>query len=502
MKLRLTPLLLVMLLLACSQSPTPLPETNPALPTAQLQSIIQPTSSPTPPEPSPTPQPAPLTEYPDYHMDVRLDYNNHLIEVSQTVNYPNHSGEDIKELALVVEPLRVPESFKLNSLLLDQQPVEDYTLNDAKLTIPLAQPLADGKALALSLSYAVRLPSRYGALGYTWLQANFHNWFPFFPPYQPGEGWLIHPYSEQGEYLVYPTADFEVILTSQDPAIRLAAPGTEETNGDTHTYRLEKARTFMWSASPYLQVTNQQVGEIEVKVYYFAEHQAAAEHLLQEIGKALMIDQELFGSYPFTSLSAVEFNSHDGMEADGIYFLSYTYFNGYDPENPEYEAKFKNYLTTIGVHEVCHNWWYSQVGNDQALEPWLDEALSTYCELLYYQRTNPELTTWWWDQRVDYWWPEGWVNASVYQVYDYQSYVNAVYLRGATFLSNLRAAIGDKAFFEALREYAEQGRYKIMHGEDLLQIMRQHSKQDLTPTIEEFFRLESTETPEPTPSSQ
>jgi hypothetical protein len=445
-------------------------------------------------------EPAPLTEYPEYHMQVRLDYNNHLIEVEQTVNYSNHSGEDIKELALVVEPLRTPETFKLRSLLLDQQPVEGYVLSDARLTIPLAQPLGDGQALSLSLTYSVHLPSRYGTLGYTSLQANFHNWYPFFPPYQAGEGWLIHSYSEQGEYLVYPTANFEVTITNPDPAVRLAAPGTEQINGETHTYRLEKARSFMWSVSPYLQVISQPVGEVEVKVYYFVEHQAAAEHLLREIGKALEIDQELFGPYPFDTLSAVEFNSQDGMESDGLYFLSYTYFNGYDPEILDYEPKFKNYLTIIGVHEVCHNWWYSQVGNDQALEPWLDESLSTYCELLYYQRTNPALATWWWEQRVDYYKPEGWVGTTVYQVYDYQSYVNAVYLRGAKFLRNLRAAMGDKAFFEALREYAEQGQYQIMSGQDFLQIMEQRSKSDLTPVLEEFFQPEKTETPETTPT--
>jgi len=47
----------------------------------------------------------------------------------------------------------------------------------------------------------------------------------------------------------------------------------------------------------------------------------------------------------------------------------------------------KNYLTTLSVHETAHQWWDGLVGTDQALEPWLDEALATYAERIFYQKT-------------------------------------------------------------------------------------------------------------------
>lgn len=491
----------LLLLAACSPASAPAPQAAEALPTAQLLPAEVASATATLPAPTETPtaepQPAEFSQRPQYHIQATLNYDAHQLDVTQTVTYPNHSGENIEEISLVVEPQRFPDAFHLQEFKLNGRPVTGYTLNNGRLDLPLPESLAAGQALTLELRYRIQLPSRYGAFGFTSLQANFHNWYPFFPPYIPGEGWLIHSHSAVGEYLVYPTADFEVSISNPQPEITVAAPNLKTTDGDTRTYRLEAARSFMWSASPYWQVSGQMVDEVQVQVYYFTEHAAAGEHLLREVSKALQIYQELFGPYPFSTLSAVEFNSLDGMESDALYFISYGYFNSYDSETLEYDPKFQNYLTIIGVHEICHNWWYSQVGNDQALEPWLDETLSTYCELLYYQRTNSALTTWWWDFRVKQYEPAGWVDATVYDYYDSQSYINATYLQGVTMMRNLRASMGDQAFFAALREYAESGKGRIMSATDFWAVMEAHTDNDLIPLREKFFKpLEKEETEE------
>jgi aminopeptidase N len=46
-------------------------------------------------------------------------------------------------------------------------------------------------------------------------------------------------------------------------------------------------------------------------------------------------------------------------------------------------------------HELSHQWFYGFIGSNHALEPWLDEALATYAELLYYERYHPESVDWW-----------------------------------------------------------------------------------------------------------
>ena len=39
-----------------------------------------------------------------------------------------------------------------------------------------------------------------------------------------------------------------------------------------------------------------------------------------------------------------------------------------------YDGTPANYLTFVAVHETSHQWWFEQVGNDQAQQPWLDEV--------------------------------------------------------------------------------------------------------------------------------
>jgi hypothetical protein len=45
----------------------------------------------------------------------------------------------------------------------------------------------------------------------------------------------------------------------------------------------------------------------------------------------------------------------------------------------------------LAAHEVAHQWWFGVVGNDQIDEPWLDEALTQYSTMLYYEKAyGPE----------------------------------------------------------------------------------------------------------------
>ena len=42
-----------------------------------------------------------------------------------------------------------------------------------------------------------------------------------------------------------------------------------------------------------------------------------------------------------------------------------------------------SFFEFVIVHEAAHQWWYSLVGNDQALHPWMDEGLAQYAVAVY-----------------------------------------------------------------------------------------------------------------------
>jgi aminopeptidase N len=171
------------------------------------------------------------------------------------------------------------------------------------------------------------------------------------------------------------------------------------------------------------------------------------------------------------------------MESDGLFYLDMEYFRKYN-----YTAQ--NLLTTLMAHESAHNWWYGAVGNDPAHEPWLDEALATYSELLFYERVHPADVEWWWEFRVNQWQPAGWVDSTAYELPTFRPYVNAVYLRGVLFLDDIRAAMGDEAFFAFLREYAQQGAHRLVTGEEFLwKLAYAAPNQALNTILNEYFRL-------------
>ena len=82
-------------------------------------------------------------------------------------------------------------------------------------------------------------------------------------------------------------------------------------------------------------------------------------------------------------------------------------------------------------------------------------GLCTFSELLYYERYYPELVDWWWYYRVNYYEPIGWIDLPVYDYTGFIAYRNAVYLRGAQFLYELRAALGQEQFFEITKAYVQ-----------------------------------------------
>jgi aminopeptidase N len=168
----------------------------------------------------------------------------------------------------------------------------------------------------------------------------------------------------------------------------------------------------------------------------------------------------------------------------GLYYLGESYYL-------QYKGEPLSYLVAIAAHETAHQWFYGVVGNDPAMEPWLDEALATYSELLFYERYFPDSVDGWWQFRVDAYHPTGWVNDTIYNHGSFRSYVNAVYLRGAEFIRDLRNQIGEEAFFKFLKNYAGQSGGKnpssIATGKIFFEILSEYTFQDLTDLIKEYF---------------
>lgn len=423
---------------------------------------------------------------PRYQITATLDYRNHHLSVEERIEYTNTSDESIPDLVLIIEPLRYPAVFRLNRLAWeDGRSIEGIIWEVNRLRFSLPQALKPGERLALNFEYELNLPSPdpayYGRpvpFGYTVRQTNLVDWYPFIPPYVPGQGWLVHDPWFYGEHLVYETAEFQVDFRLADApssatagggqALTVAASAPASTDGEWYHYHLPVARNFALSASDMYQVLTTTVGDVTVLGYAFPFHARAGEAALKTTADALLLFNRLYGLYPHTTLSVVEADFLDGMEYDGLYFLSNGFYNLYNGSPGEY-------LSAIAAHETSHQWFYGLVGNDQAMEPWLDEALATYSERLFYENLYPQALDWWWEYRVRYYQPHGWVDGTIYNPEGYRSYRDAVYLNGAMFLEDLRNRVGDQVFFAFLSDYIRRFSYQRSTTQDFFTLLRQHT---------------------------
>jgi aminopeptidase N len=165
----------------------------------------------------------------------------------------------------------------------------------------------------------------------------------------------------------------------------------------------------------------------------------------------------LVGPYPYPELDLVDApEAFGGIEYPGLVYIGTvgTYW-----------------LIEPTVHEVAHQWFYALVGNDQLIEPWMDEAAAMYAEVLYYEaagkvglatslldgfrsqvRDHPRSNT-----------PIGLPVEAYSSDWDYSTFV---YLKGALFYEALRQRLGDDLFFDFLSDYFVAHRYGFAEAED------------------------------------
>jgi len=419
-----------------------------------------------------------------YTLSVMLNYAGHSLSTDETIHYLNSTGETLKSLVLAVEPNLWKDCFIPGNMTVNGQAVSNFTFNGDRLEIPLPIPLAPEGVLNLFMHYDLHLPAAdvHHIFGYNDYETNLVDWYPFIVPYLSGQGWLMHPPATVGEHLAYDVESFDMTLHLTDPILHaiIAASGPAETITFGWRYRMEKVRSFAFSVSSGYKTASTKVNGIIVKSYFFNNESAQGQTVLGEVAKALTTFDTLFGQDPFPSLSIVESPFYDGMEYDGVFFLSRDY---YTTEN----GTVLNNLIDIAVHETAHQWWFGSVGNDQAMEPWLDEALATYSERLFYEQNYPEVNAWQ-AFRIDAYNPAGWVDTDIYHGVDFRTYANAVYLRGAQFLQALRGRVGDEVFFAFLKDYAVQMAGKRATSADFFRILRQHTSANISDLITSFFQ--------------
>jgi hypothetical protein len=112
-------------------------------------------------------------------------------------------------------------------------------------------------------------------------------------------------------------------------------------------------------------------------------------------------------------------------------------------------------LRYLVTHEVTHQWFYGIVGNDQAREPFADEALTDMVARYLTGTRRGSRCAW------------ATLDKSIYR-YGGACYYEQVYIQGGNVLDDARRRMGTARFFGALRGYIDENRWRLVHTSTLL----------------------------------
>lgn len=187
---------------------------------------------------------------------------------------------------------------------------------------------------------------------------------------------------------------------------------------------------------------------------------------LDTVDDQMAFFEGLFGPYPFERYGLAIADSQPGlaMETQGL-----ALFSRFD-----LDGRLETMQELLLAHELAHQWFGNAVSPASWHDIWLNEGFATYSQWLWFDEIGMfDLDEHAASVRADL--PlDGWPLAEPDELFGAVSY-----LGGAVVAHELRATVGDDAFFAGLREWVDSYRDSAATSDDLQATMERVSGQDL-----------------------
>lgn len=450
----------------------------------------------------------------EYEIQVELDAEDMSYKGKQKLIYVNNTTEDLEELYFHLYPNAfktleqapilfntidyinpidyVPGYIEIEKANLKGIDLEWSIMEDIEtiLAVKLNEPLKKGKTLELYLEFMAKLPSTSDRYGYHDKGINCGNWYPIVCVYDE-KGWNLDPYYQIGDPFYSEVSNYKVSITAPKEWV-VATSGSivsETNNEDKNTYNIEGQliRDFAWVASKDFTIKQRKVDGIVIKLYSTNNDRNIMNKALDISEKAIQTFNKKFGKYPYKEYTVVITKFPSGMEYPSIVLISDEFFH----------KNLIHILEKIIVHETAHQWWYAVVGNHQVNEPWLDEGLTTYSEVIYInenygkekgQEYYINNIKWGYEYATRYFGENEIVNKPLSEFVGWDDYSLLVYTRAAMFLDRIKEDFGEEILFDILQKYYEEYKYRIATTEDFINICEEITNKSFTSLRDEYLQ--------------
>ena len=297
-----------------------------------------------------------------YLIQATLDVGSGRLDATERLTLTNRSTRTIDHVNLSVVPRALGYLEMGETVTVGGQPVTGAWTTSINLRVPL-DGLDAGETVDIDVGFALnvgtspdafsaRLSSQAGVL-------SFGQWFPIVS--------TEHEVYGLGDPQISFTADairLELTTTAPLGPNAVACPGlvgAPESAGTSWVCEVEDVRDFSFVVNPAFLLTTRQVGDVTIRVYTETVDGSATADLAQA---GLIGLSEAFGPYPWPDLVLAEVGAGGGFSMEYPRAIHLTRGKVTDPY--------------VVFHEVAHQWFYGQLGNDQQLEPWLDEGFADF----------------------------------------------------------------------------------------------------------------------------
>jgi hypothetical protein len=385
-----------------------------------------------------------------YDVRLRLWFATRRLAAVETITFTNQSGGPIDRLELNTVLGRLG-GLHVSSASVDGAAVTPR-VSDQTLTVPLGGVLPDGASATLRLAFSARFGTRLD--GSQWLFAAAggalaaYRWLPWVS--------RAHPFDRpnHGDPFVTASSPSVRLTVTTDRVARIATnlrPTGDSADGRTRTFAGTNVRDLTFVADPAASTSTTRAGAVRVIVQ--ARTVTARARLRAQAVRALTRLEAVLGPYPWPTLTVAETRGGYGLESPGAIWI------------PAGTASAN--LPWLVAHEIAHQWFYGEVGSDQATQPFADEApadfLARYVTGTFRGSRCPTAP----------------LDRTIYR-YSRACYFEVVYVQGGRLLDDVRHRVGNAAFFGALRGYVAAHRFGFGSTRALIAALDAVDQRDLT----------------------
>lgn len=445
-----------------------------------------------------------------YELEIDILEDLRAARVTQTVRYQNQTGTALDAVLFVMAAnayrraltapvpagdaaAAYPSGFEaggasIRSVTVNGAAADWGARGDDEAVLRVECALAPGETAEFGFAYELLLPDCLGALGAMergmgWRLSGF---YPAVAVYGgDARGFLAREVSPIGDNSFADPGDFTVRVTAPE-TYRLAAPGavTRAAQADGRalwTIELRGARDLTLALGRKYTLF-QRTTPSGTALRAYSNHPVTAGRALDAAARALALYEDWFGPYPFEDLTLAQADlGGQALAGSGILLLDGDWFRVGEGAELEYQI-------ALGL---AKQWFGAQVGNDPQDEPWLDEAVSAYSALLYYESSYGEAR---FQQELDarvlpalqMTIPGGvQVDSGADYFNSFGEYQAVLCGRGAAVLHELRLVMGKEGLLSALRAYVEDNAGQIATRVQFTAAVNGAAGRDLTAFLDE-----------------